>query len=139
MIEIAIPKLEILDAVWPEVEPYFQLAVDESNGEIDIKSIKSKVLKKELLVATIFEDGDLIAVCSFEITNFESGKRVLSIHTAGGSKQELWVKKIDEMASELAKMHNCSHVYIIGRKGWEKIMKPLGYNHTNTIIAKEVI
>jgi hypothetical protein len=119
MIEIAIPTTEILEETWSIIEPFVQRAINESHGELSMDVIKDKMRRKELLIATIFDDANLIAVCSFEIINFESGKRVLSIHTAGGEGHELWYKDIDKMANELAKVHDCSQVYIIGRKGWQ--------------------
>lgn len=138
MIELAIPTTDMIEQYWHEIEPFIIKAIDESNGELDIPSIKEKIRCKELLISTIFKDKELIAAVSFEVTDFESGKKVLHINLASGDYMDLWYKDIDSLADQLAKMQGCSEVYIVGRKGWEKQMKHLGYKHTHTIISREV-
>lgn len=138
MIKIAIPTVDILYRAWDEIEPFMQKAIDESNAELNLDAIKRKIDDRELLVATIFKDKDLIAAVSFEVTVFESGKRVLHINLAGGEHMDLWYADIDELATQLAKKQNCSEVYIVGRKGWERQLKHRGYKHVHTIISREV-
>lgn len=138
MIKIAIPSHELIERCWGEIEPFIQRAIDESNGEIDMDAIRKKLGDKELLIATIFNDKKLVAAVSFEVTNFESGKRVLHINLAGGDDMHLWYSDVDELANQLAIKQGCSEVYIIGRKGWERQLKSTGYKHVHTIISREV-
>lgn len=138
MIKIAIPTPEIIFECWDLIKPYLIQAIDESNGELDIDVIKKRIESKEVLLATVFDDSKLIAVCSFEMTTFESGKKVVHIQCAGGDDMDKWFEQIDNIATELAKTQDCLEVYIVGRKGWERQMKHLGYKHVHTIISKEV-
>lgn len=138
MIELAIPTTELLEGCWDEIEPFIIKAIDESNGELDIVTVREMVRRKELLIVTVFNDRKLIAVVSFEQTTFESGKRALHINLAGGDHMDLWYDDIDSLANDMAKQYDCSEIYIVGRKGWEKQMKKLGYKHVHTIISREV-
>lgn len=138
MINIAIPTTDMIEACWGDIEPFIIKAVDESNGELDIASIKEKIRCKELLLATIFKERKLIAAVSFEVNEFESGMRALHINLAGGDDMDLWYEDIDKLANDLAKMQNCTQIYIVGRKGWERQLKHLSYKHVHTIISREV-
>lgn len=138
MIDIAIPNYDIVKDCWDEIEPFIQRAIDESNDEMNIDTVLNRIDKKELLLATVFKDGKLVAVVVYELTIFESGKRAIHIQLAGGDNMDEWFEQIEQIANDLAKVQDCSEVYIIGRKGWERQMKHLGYNHVHTIISKKV-
>ncbi|QVJ07749.1 hypothetical protein S1R3Y_000041 [Vibrio phage vB_ValP_VA-RY-3] len=135
---IRIPTPEQIISCWDEVLPFIQKAVDESNGELSADEVKRRVELKEVIIATIFDNGGLIAAISFELITFPSGKKVLNIQGAGGSDMADWFEDIDKLANELAKKHDCTDVYIIGRKGWERQLKDLNYKHVHTVIGREV-
>lgn len=138
MIKIAIPKPSMLLECWSAVSPYIKMAIDESHGELSMDAIIEGIEKGEILIATVFDDTKLIAVCSYQQFTFDSGKRVIQILGAGGSEVDSWFEQIDGIANELAKAYNCTEIYINGRKGWERKMKHLGYTHAHTIISREV-
>lgn len=135
---IRIPTPEQILSCWDEVSPFIQKAVDESNGELTIEDIKEKVARKEIIIATVFDNAQLAAAVSFELITFPSGKRTLHIQCAGGGDMSDWFEDMDKIANELAKKHDCSDIYIIGRKGWERQLKGLNYKHAHTIISREV-
>lgn len=127
-----------LDAMWDMFAPFLQMAIDESHGELTLGGIRHKVMNKTLLLVGVIQDDELIAAVTYEQRTLETGKRIVFIHTAGGDSGMEWIEKAEALAVELAKSHDCSGVYIIGRKGWERRLKHLGYGHINTIIGKEV-
>lgn len=139
MKQIAIPNIDIIAKCWGEIEPFLQLAINESNGELNLEGIIKSIESKDLLLAVVFDDdGSIMAVCAFEIRVFQSGKKVVHIMSAGGHGVDDWFEQIEQIAVDLAKNQGCSEVYIIGRKGWERKMKHLGYSHAHTILCKEV-
>lgn len=138
MIEIAAPSLEQINECWDEISTLLQKAVEHSNNEISIESVHSRINNGEIMVAVVFENGNLIAVTTFEQVQFETGKRVMNIQLAGGTNVDAWFTQIEQLADSLAKRYNCDDVYIIGRKGWVKKMKSLGYSEVHTILHKEV-
>ena len=38
-----------------------------------------------------------------------------------------WFERIDEVANAIAKARDCSEVYIVGRAGWQRKLKQLGF------------
>lgn len=138
MIRVAMPCPNDLITHWGEIEPFVSAAVDESNGELTVESIKAKVESGEIAIATVFSDETLVAAISFDIIEFDSGMRVINIQCAGGTMMDKWFEQVEAIANNLAKSHNCTKIYIIGRKGWARQMKSLGYEPIHTVIAKEV-
>lgn len=138
MIQIAAPSIDQINACWDELSSLLQKAIDYSNGELDIDSVKERILSGEIMVVVVFKDGNLIAAVTFEQIEFQTCKRVLNIQLAGGTDIELWFHDVEKIANGLAERYHCSDVYIIGRKGWVRKMKSLGYSEVHTILHKEV-
>ena len=139
MIHIALPHPDHIIYHWDEIEPFIKLACDESNGELTPDVVKSKVEMHKIVIAVVYDDDKLVAAISFDIIDFESGIRALNIQCAGGDILDEWFEQIEAIANSLAKEHGCKNIYIIGRAGWARKMKGLGYKTIHTVIAKEVI
>lgn len=140
-VKIAMPNYLDVIRCWHEIEPFIQKAVDESNGELTTDSIKEKVANKEVIVLTIYDlsIAKLIAVTTFDMVTFESGIRVLNIQCAGGERVDEWFAEVDAIANCVAKRHDCSKIYVIGRNGWARKLKPIGYAPVHTVISREVV
>lgn len=139
MIRIALPHPDDIIHHWDEIEPFVQLAVNESNGELTTGIIKGKIELRELALATVYDEDELIAVVSFDIIDFDSGLKVLNIQCAGGSQLHDWMERIDSIANDLAKQHDCTKVYVIGRAGWTRKLKHIGYSIAHTVLSREVV
>ena len=138
MIHIQFPTPDLSIQHWDEIYSFLKLAVDRSNGELDEVSCKNQVEDGGLLVAAVYEDEELIAVVCFELIIFTTGKRVINIQLAGGKNLDDWFEKMDEVSDSIAKMRDCSEVYIVGRAGWQRKLKQLGYKTTHTVLHREV-
>ncbi len=140
MITIAFPTPSDVLHYWNEIEPFVQMAIEHSNGELNMEGIIKRIEKKEIAVGTIFDDDirKLIAVVTFEMTTFDSGMKILTIQCAGGERLEEWFEQIDVLANSMARHHDCDKIYIVGRKGWERKLRDIGYGHAHTVLTKEV-
>ena len=138
MIHIQFPPPALAIQHWDELYAFMKLAVDHSNGELDEVSCKNQVEDGDLLVAAVYDDKTLVAVVAFELLLFTTGKRALNIQLAGGASLDDWFERIDEVSNMLAKSRECSEVYIVGRAGWQRKLKQLGYKVAHTVLHKEV-
>lgn len=138
MITITLPKLEHIVAHWNQIAPFLEKGIEFSNGEICIESIKEKLIDREIMLSVVFKDEQMIAAVTFEQITFDTGKRVLNIQLAGGDYLDEWFAQMEQLANDLAKHYSCEDIYIIGRKGWVKQMKRLGYSEVHTVLHKEV-
>ena len=138
MIHIQFPPPALAIKHWDELYAFLKLAVDRSNGELDEVSVKNQVEDGDLLVAAVYNYQTLVAVVAFELLLFTTGKRALNIQLAGGASLDDWLERIDEVSNMLAKARECSEVYIVGRAGWQRKLKHLGYKVAHTVLHKEV-
>lgn len=53
----------------------------------------------------------------------------------GGQLSEMWA--MERAVSEWARAQGCGRITIKGRKGWERVMAPLGYR-TKTLLVKDL-
>lgn len=68
-----------------------------------------------------------------EITAHED-KKIIWVTAAGGDLNEL--KAMQAGVEAFARLNGCTEARIEGRKGWEKTLKPDGYEFVSVIIRK---
>ncbi len=123
---------------WEELYQFLKLGVDHSNGELDEATVKEQVASGNLLVAAVYDESRLVAAVAFEMITFTTGKKVINIQLAGGDSLDAWFEQMDEIAQLIAKARDCDDVYIVGRAGWQRKLKQLGYQTVHTVLHKEV-
>lgn len=138
MIHFQYPNPALAIQHWDELYAFLKLGVEHSNGELDEDSIYGQVQDGNLLIAAVYDEANLIAVVAFELTVFTTGKRVINIQLAGGESLDSWFEMMDEVAQAIAKSRECDDVYIVGRAGWQRKLKQLGYQTVHTVLHKEV-
>ena len=129
---------EMVPVLWPVMFEKLEKAVECANGELDMEDVFSKMMNKIMLPIVISEGENIIAVIAVEVRDFDSGKRILNVTLAGGSKLDSWVALLDETLIGLARDKNCSEIYIVGRAGWQRAIKKYGYGAIHTVISKKV-
>lgn len=139
MIHIQFPSPELSLQHWGELYKFIGLGVDHSNGEMNESTVRDQVSNGDLLVAVVYDDESMVAVVCFELIVFNTNKRVLNIQLAGGNSLSEWFEKMDEVATAIAKSRDCSEVYIVGRAGWQRKLKQLGYKTAHTVLHREVL
>ena len=128
----------MIPLVWVTVSPMIEKAIEHSNGELCINEILERLIKKEMILLTVSVESEIIAALTIEKREFPSGKSILNVTTAGGSDLNIWLGKINEVIDELAIEHGCSEIYIIGRAGWIKALKDIGYGKIHTVVSKKL-
>lgn len=138
MIHIQFPTPDVAINHWDELSPLLQLGIDYSNGELNDEVVKSKVEKGEIIVAAVYDNENLIAALVYEMIYFDTGKKAVNIQLAGGERLDEWFHQASEIAEYIAKERGADDVYIIGRPGWQRKLKQLGYETVHTVLHKGV-
>lgn len=131
-------KKEMIPVMWPLVEEHLQRAIDQSNGELDKDDVFSRMVRGNMLLITLSRQTDIVAALALEQRDFDSGKKVLNITLAGGSESDNWIDKMDEVTQQLGKDYGCDEIYIVGRAGWVRKLKRIGYGIVHTVVSKKV-
>lgn len=128
----------MIPLVWHTVAPMIQMAVEYSHGELDLEDILARLTNNEMLLLTVSEGDLIIAALTIEKRDFASGKNILNVTTAGGADLHLWMDQLDPIIDELAREHGCTEIYIVGRPGWMRLLKGIGYEKIHTVVSKKV-
>ena len=136
LISAITPKM--IPLVWHSVSHMIQMAIEHSNDELDLCDIKERLENNDMLLLTVSEGDNIVAALTVEKRDFASGKSILNITTAGGADLHLWMNEIDRVTEDLAKEHGCSEIYIVGRPGWMRMLKDIGYGKIHTVVSKKI-
>lgn len=128
----------MVDVVWKDISPFLQDAIDESAGELSLQNIKQRIEDTTAIALCVLDEDTLYAVGILESVTYPSSKKVLGIICLGGTKMEDWVEAIDEAIGSIAEEQGCHEVRIVGRPGWVKALKKLGWESTHVILSKRI-
>lgn len=129
---------EKIDEWWPMVQPWVEKVLTCGVGpELynwwDIYSD----CKNERSMCLVSEDWSYAAFMS--VVTYPKAK-VLDLYLCAGvdNNENLDWSDIDKVLYILCDAFDCKYSTITGRRGWEKVLKPLGYVFGNTMVMKEV-
>lgn len=131
-------KPENVVFMWPVIKSMLERAISHSNGEITSEDILKRSIEGEILIVTISVKAKVVAAIAIEQRNFNSGKRILNLTLVGGDEMASWMDKFSEVANNLAKDYNCDEIYIVGRPGWTRTLKRLGFETVHTVVSRKV-
>ena len=116
---------------WERSKPFLANALEQSGNEYTVDDVLREI-----------EDDHAIfyptkkGACVFRIALYPR-KRMLRIWLAGGDMASS-IESILEAADFHAKEHECDGIEVLGRRGWEKVLKPYGYEHKRVMLIKEL-
>lgn len=110
-------KAADIDDVWEYISP----EVAKGLSEFDTLEGVRKALKNELAQLWVGWQGqrERIAVIT-QITDYDRG-RVLLIRHCGGNGLEHLIEHYDVL-EDYARAHDCTHIDIVGRDGWGRLL-----------------
>jgi hypothetical protein len=80
--------------------------------------------------------GNFSAVVVTQIYRQQNGDLMCSINLCGGDSVVDHAQLATDTIELYARMHGCVGIEIIGRKGWGKVVRPMGYEHYYTSVVK---
>ena len=136
--EIKQVDIECVDVFWDKGKNWVYKVVVQSNGRHTLDSTY-KLLKQGTM--TMFLITDKKKLCAVYVVQkvYYPAKIVLGILFCGGSKVIKEVKKIEKFFLNYAKEQKCDGLEIIGRKGWDKVIKKNNLEFKRTGFFYEVV
>jgi len=128
--------IEAIDSVWDEASPLLQKAIDHSFGEVSIQDVYKNLTEgqSKLIIIT---DERLIAAAVIEPVDYPQ-IRTARISFLGGERMGDWIPAIIEFITIWSEESGMDGIEVIGREGWVKMLKPLGFKKAYTHIIKEI-
>lgn len=133
----ALPQT-LIEPVWPMITPHLEKVLDLVSDELTLEGIKSKAISGDILILTVCKGPDIIAALTLEIRTYETGLRVLHLPHLGGDEFFEWRPQMDTVVESIAKDFDCHQLRIVGRRGWIKALKDLGWEEHYVVVKKDL-
>lgn len=136
--------LEQFTEVWLKILPFVKKLVRRGHGRISEKSVFDEVVNREVHLWVCFDDDNNNEVVAFIATRVReyATKRLLSFDYIGGERVEEWFDVAHDLIAQWAKTKivdggpECHGIEAIGRLGWQRFLKPKGWDQQYTIFEK---
>lgn len=131
---------EHINAVWLDVIPLVRKFVPHAMGRTNELAMYRELIAKQALLWIAFEEDNANKVIAFVITKFQTypkGK-LLSYEFLGGEDHRLgdWFPMMTDFTERFAKESGCVGVESVGRIGWNKVLKKMGWTPAFTIFER---
>jgi hypothetical protein len=122
--------------VWADIKEYMEGAAKYTYGRYTVDDIYNELSKGNQQLWIAYDDKIYAAVIT-QIMYYPR-KKVLTMHFAGGTELNKWIKPIISVFRSFAKDNNCDSIEAIGRKGWKKIFENDGFSSNFLFFELEV-
>ena len=116
---------------WSRCKAWIEAAANEAPWPDTIEQIEQKIERGVLQ----FWPGEKAAAVT-EIAEI-NGSKIMFLVLAGGDMTEL-VTCIEPALCRVAVEMGCSHIANMGREGWKRVCKPLGYSFAYVLMTKRL-
>ena len=116
---------------WDDRSAYIELALQKSGGAYSIDDVHEYVVSGDAHFEPIENGGAIFFFHQYP------NKKVLRIWLAGGTLEDGLAPVLHSAARE-AKRLDCDAIEVEGRRGWERVLRPHGFEHKRTVLVKEL-
>ena len=124
-----------IDAIWPDIVDLLSPAIAHCHGKYTIIDIYTQLKDETAHLWVACDKRDIISAGITRVNIYPQSK-TLALSFAGGDMGGLM-----EMIPDIkmyAKQLNCDAIECQGRKGWEKVLKPYGFDKVSVTTRMEV-
>jgi hypothetical protein len=126
---------EHIPDVWLDIKPLIDLTEDEDN---DTVSVYNELISGHRHLWMVSQDEQVTAAMTTSFVIYPTSGKMCRVETLAGkdfsSKLLSYLPKIEEWA----KLNDCVAMDIFGRKGFEKALKPYGYDFNCVLLRKRL-
>ena len=136
-----------VDLAWPVLLPLLRKALDLPRGRqiVDEVEVYRACREGRAQLWAIYigkedrysQQAQLVGSLVTQIQLYPTGVRVARIQICGGAQMEKWLHLLSEIEAWAAE-EKCSSIEVTGRRGWKRVLAPLGYHEVETVIGKEL-
>jgi hypothetical protein len=133
----ALPQT-LVQPVWPLIVEHLERVVALVSDETTIEHILERALSGEVLIIVISKGEAIVAALTADIRTYDTGLNALHIPHLGGEDFDEWRDQLDSVLYAIAKDFNCNQLRIVGRRGWVKALKDLGWEEQYVVLKKDI-
>jgi hypothetical protein len=139
VIKISAVPPEMVADYWDVAFQLFSKSFEYSALKISPEDVYEDVMRGNQSLWLVFEDEPFLVIGAFTIRvkSYPAGHALAGEHL-GGERLSEWADQLFQIMEQYARDLNISHLELIGRRGWEKILKPKGWKANLVIFEKEI-
>ncbi len=123
---------------WREAEDFLCHAVTDDDPDNYILNVKAFIFAgMHRLWKLTDEQGEAVAYAVVNVYTNDGLHNVAQMYLATSKGLAQMLDHWDEFLVWAIKMH-VDYIEIIGRKGWEKVLRPFGFTHNHTSLIRRV-
>jgi len=134
----SVPSYDI-DAVWHDIVGYLDFTETRSHGTMSAESIRDAIRDRDMqAMVVVDDDNEIIGVAVTELRSSPTGTRVLHIVALAGDRFDEWQEEGDRILRKWALSIEAPVVQLVGRRGWVKRLKPLGWQEDAVMMTLDL-
>lgn len=122
---------------WPAVERVLQEDVEGWSVLGDLEAIKRGLFSSALQLWVLLDDDRVVRLMVMTQLVFYPDFQALRVVWAKGRDAKEAVMSYEDLETAARNM-GCARMEVIGRGGWQRLLKPLGYRSVLQLYAKEL-
>jgi len=138
---INLKEASIIEAqmLWPEAEVHLREAVSEreEDPESFLRHLKARVFAGLHTLWILEDEGESVAYAVTVLYSPDGITNIAQIYMAQGRDLDLFLSQMDQFIAWTLR-HEAHYIEVIGRKGWEKVLKPYGFTHNYTSLLRRI-
>ena len=132
---------DLVNHCWDDASGFLERAAEESSGRYSVSSIRQEIDNGRQQLWILFEGEDkMIAALTTMVVSYPL-KRVLSVAFCGSNDESNWYRNREIIIDSFRRWavdRGCNGVEVVGRAGWERVLRPLGFSKTFTTLEARV-
>jgi len=128
----------LVELLWPMVIVHLQDAIDQSNGESTEESIRRDLNNADAILVVIYKESKIYGAAVVRERVFDTGIAAIFVGLLGGTNMVDWIDDAYSVAKAIGKDLGCTAMYCVGRDGWEKALKHIGFKKAYTVLINSI-
>jgi hypothetical protein len=137
-LQVAYLTPEMFDHYWPELEQILDFEPELWNKVFTKQNIRDRVHSTEIQAWVVF-NGQVIRLVFFTQRYVSpNGIATLQLFWMYGTGLKEVIYLLDDVVDKFAAMLECQRLEVCGRKGFERLLAPLGAEYQYTVYSRPV-
>ncbi len=124
--------------VWAEAEMYLRKAVTDDDPDTYLRGVQARVFAGLVTLWKVVDEKERAVAWAISILYTVDGVSNIAQLSLGTAEDLNYFLEHDDEFVAWALQRNVEYIEVIGRKGWEKILKPLGFIHNHTSLMRHI-
>jgi hypothetical protein len=132
---LPINRTDAIDALWPSIEEKLERVADD---KVHVSDIYDFVIDGVwmLWACQVPETSEITSVVVTEFINYPQVTNLRVIFLSGDDEDWAYGMSVFE---DFARINKCHDVEVLGRKGWERVLKDRGFKLNHITLSKRIL